>query len=152
MKTVNSIRNVPIHPFLIELGFPELFDPAKEGQRIWPELVPAGRLKKLGDTYSTHFTDYRRRCDLYEPLRDFHSLRRTFITSMRTRAKIDPLTVAALVGHDEDLPIFEQAAQTDGYTDYDIGPLRDDIEKLDYRAYGLDVEAIRRSSGNPASP
>jgi len=147
VKTTNSIRNVPLHPFLIELGFSKLFDLTKKGLRIWPELLPAGRLKKLGDTYSTHFTDYRRRCALYEPLRDFHSLRRTFITTMRTRAKIDPLTVAAMVGHDEELPIFERAAQTDDYTDYDIGPLREDIERLDYEAYGLDVDLITGGMG-----
>lgn len=33
------------------------------------------------------------------------------------------MTVAALAGHDGELPVFEQAAQTDNYTDYGITPL-----------------------------
>lgn len=152
VKTANSIRGVPVHSALIRFGFLHLFDREKVGQRIWPELKPAGRMKKLGDTYSSHFTDYRRHCDLYIRLMDFHSLRRTFITAMRTKAKIDPLTVAALAGHDEELPIFERAAQTDGYTDYGIGVLAAQLEALDYAAYGLDLGLIEKGCALPAQP
>jgi integrase len=142
VKTENSVRNVPIHSVLVGLGFVDLFDKAKAGQRIWPELLPTGRMKKFGDTYSSHFTDYRQRCGLYERFMDFHSLRRTFITCMRTRANVDAMTVAALAGHDEELPIFEQAAQTDKYTDYGIKPLAEAIERLDFQGYGLDLGLI----------
>jgi len=151
VKTVNSIRNVPIHSVLIQFGFPALFDPTKAGQRLWPELKPTGRMKKFGDTYSTHFTDYRKHCGLYEPLMDFHSLRRTFITCLRTRAKVDALTVAAMAGHDEELAIFERAEQTDGYTDYDIGALSEQIELLDYAAYGLEIGKICHSEPGPTA-
>ncbi|AVM75772.1 site-specific integrase [Magnetospirillum gryphiswaldense] len=58
VKTANSIRRVPVHSVLVGFGFLDLFDNKKAGQRIWPELRPTGRMKKLGDTYSTHFTDY----------------------------------------------------------------------------------------------
>jgi len=145
VKTPNSVRNVPVHSELVRLGFLDLFvgDPS---ERIWPELTPSGRLKKLGDTYSTHFTDYRRHCGLYEHLRDFHSFRRTFITAMRTRAKVDVLTVAAMAGHDQDLPKSEVVQQTDDYTDYDIGPLDEELQKLDYRQYGLEVDLLVSSS------
>ncbi|MGE5503664.1 MAG: DUF6538 domain-containing protein [Actinomycetota bacterium] len=142
VKTSNSVRKVPVHSALVRFGFLGLFDSDQAGRRIWPELKPAGRMKKLGDTYSTHFTDYRRNCELYEPLMDFHSLRRTFITCMRTRAKVDPLTVAAIAGHDEELPIFERAAQTDGYTDYGVTSLAEQMERLDYAAYGLNLGLI----------
>ena len=142
VKTAHSIRNVPIHSMLVRFGFIGLFDESRTGQRIWPELLPTGRMKKFGETYSTHFTDYRRRCDLYEPLMDFHSLRRTFITCLRTRANVDALTVAAIAGHDEELPIFDRAAQTDGYTDYDVGRLAEAVERLDYVAYGLDIGTL----------
>ncbi|WP_156612492.1 site-specific integrase [Paramagnetospirillum marisnigri] len=145
VKTANSIRRVPVHSVLAGFGFLDLFDHKKAGQRIWPELRPTGRMKKLGDTYSTHFTDYRRHCELYEPLMDFHSLRRTFITSMRTRANVDALTVAALAGHDEELPIFERAQQTNDYTDYGIAALAEQIERLDYAAYGLDLGLIEKT-------
>ncbi|KAA0677771.1 hypothetical protein [Roseomonas genomospecies 6] len=78
-KNQNSVRNIPVHPFLVEIGALDLFKRGRvRDARIFPELKPTGELEKFGDTYSTHFTDYRRRCGLYEPLRDFHSLRRTF--------------------------------------------------------------------------
>lgn len=120
VKNEHSIRNVPVHSMLIRLGFLDLFDPTKKGLRIFMDLSPSGRLKKLGDTYSTHFTDYRRRCGLYEELRDFHSFRRTFIGSLRTKAKVDIMTIAAMAGHDQETEEARQARQTNDYTDYDI--------------------------------
>jgi hypothetical protein len=62
---------------------------------------------------------------------------------MRTRAKVDAMTVAAMAGHDEDLPIFERAKQTDDYTDYDIAPLAAEIEKLDFVGYGMKVNMFQ---------
>lgn len=131
-----------MHSALQRFGFIELFKRAERDSQIFPELTPTGRLKKLGDTYSAHFTDYRRRCGLYEPLRDFHSFRRTFITTMRTKANVDVMTVAALAGHDEDLPEFTKFRQTDGYTDYDASDLKLAIEKLDYVRLGLDTSQL----------
>lgn len=144
VKTESSIRDVPVHSFLIRLGFLDLFKPAKKGRRIFPELLPTGRLQKFGDTYSSHFTDYRRRCQIYERLRDFHSFRRTFITNMRTRAGIDVLTVAAMAGHDDEWPELVRVKQTDDYTDYSISVLKDAIERLDYASYGVDLSPLLR--------
>lgn len=144
VKNEHSIRNVPVHSMLIRLGFLDLFDAKRKGQRIFMDLTPSGRLKKLGDTYSSHFTDYRKRCGLYEELRDFHSFRRTFIGSMRTKAKVDIMTIAAMAGHDEETEEARQARQTDDYTDYDIGYLKEAIEKLDYATYGVDLSPLLR--------
>lgn len=90
VKTENSVRNVPIHSVLVGFGFVDLFDKAKAGQRIWPELLPTGRMKKFGDTYSSHFTDYRHRCGLYERFMDFHSLRRTFSPACEPAPMLTP--------------------------------------------------------------
>lgn len=144
VKTEHSIRSVPIHPELARMGFLDRFKPSLHGERIFPELQPTGRLRKYGDTYSSHFTDYRRKCGLYEHLRDFHSLRRTFITTMRTKAKVDLFTVAAIAGHDEELPELQRARQTEDYTDYDVGVLAEAVEKLDYAALGLDLSPFRK--------
>ena len=141
IKTAHSVRNVPIHRFLISIGFLDLFHVKKRG-RIWPELKKHGRPPSWGALYSSHFTDYRRACGFYEPLRDFHSLRRTFITMMRTRAGIDPLTVAAIVGHDDSDPEFKKVQQTNDYTDYSVAALAVAISKLDYAAYGLDISFL----------
>jgi integrase len=142
VKTDSSIRDVPVHSALIRLGFLDLFKPSKRGERIFPELLPTGRLKKFGDTYSSHFTDYRRKCGLYERLRDYHSFRRTFITMIRTKAGVDPLTVAAMAGHDDEWPELVRVKQTNDYTDYSISVLKDAIERLDYEGLGLDVSPL----------
>jgi hypothetical protein len=126
------------HSQLIRMGFLDLFK-VNSPRRIFPELKATGEEKKFGELYSTHFTDYRRACKLYEHLRDFHSLRRTFITTLRSKYNIHPLTVAAMVGHDEELDDFIKFAQTDDYTDYDIGDLARVVELLDYPSLGLDM-------------
>lgn len=145
VKTEHSIRNAPVHSFLVALGFLDLFRPGGRG-RIWPELKKHGRPPSWGALYSTHFTDYRRECGLYEPLRDFHSFRRTFITMLRTRAGVDALTVAAIVGHDDSEPELRRVQQTNDYTDYSIAALADAIERLDYTAYGVDLSILTRTA------
>jgi integrase len=145
VKTAHSVRNVPVHRCLRDLGFTDLFRTGGRG-RIWPELKPHGRPPSWGALYSTHFTDYRRACGLYEPLRDFHSLRRTFVTMLRTRADVDALTVAAIVGHDDSDPELRRVQQTNDYTDYSIASLAAAVERLDYAAYGLDLSILARTA------
>ena len=145
LKTPQSTRNVPLHRVLRELGFEGIFRAGGRG-RIWPELRAHGRPPSWGGLYSTHFTDYRRACGLYEPLRDFHSLRRTFITTLRTKARVDVLTVAALVGHDDSDPELRRVQQTDDYTDYDISSLHHAVEALDYPSLGLDLGPLVRAA------
>lgn len=147
VKTAHSIRNVPVHPFLLELRFTELFDSAKKG-RIFAELKAHGRPPSWGGLYSTHFTDYRRAIGLYEPLMDFHSLRRTAITMLRTRCDIDALTVAAIAGHDDSDSELRKLQMTDSYTDYSIAHLYEAISKLDYEKWGVDLSAIRRAAAD----
>ncbi|HEX3983346.1 MAG TPA: hypothetical protein VHX12_06590 [Acidisoma sp.] len=69
---------------------------------------------------------------LYENRLDFHSLRRTAITMLRTRCGIDALTVAAIAGHDDSDSELKKLQMTDSYTDYSIRHLHDAISKLDY--------------------
>jgi integrase len=144
-KNEHSVRNVPLHPFLIELGVLGLFETNKRG-RIFPELIKHGRPKSWGGKYSEDFTDYRRRVGLYRKLLDFHSLRRTFITTLRDRYKVDALTVAALAGHDDTDPELRRLRQTDDYTDYSVAGLKDAIDRLDYEALGVDVSPLRRAA------
>jgi integrase len=145
VKNPHSIRNVPVHQFLVSLGFLDLFRSGGRG-RIWPELKAHGRPPSWGALYSSHFTDYRRACGLYERFRDFHSLRRTFISMMRHRAKIHPLTIAAIVGHDDSDAELKKLRQTDDYTDYSIASLAEAVSKLDYAAYGLDSNILTKTA------
>jgi integrase len=90
LKNEHSSRAVPIHPFLATIGFLDLFDSDRPGTRVWAELKPGGRPPSWGAEYTQDFMKYRRKCKIYEDLRDFHSFRHTFITCLRTRAKADP--------------------------------------------------------------
>jgi integrase len=144
-KNNHSIRNVPVHTFLNELGFIGLFDAKKNG-RIFPELKKHGRPPSWGALYSSHFTDYRRACGLYQEMLDFHSLRRTFISTLRDRYKVDALTVAALAGHDDSDAELRRVRQTDDYTDYSVRGLAEAVERLDYEAIGVDVGPLRRAA------
>ncbi|WP_284943744.1 site-specific integrase [Acidisoma cladoniae] len=141
LKTDHSRRNVPVHRFLVDLGFLDLFVVGKAG-RVWAELKLHGRPASYGALYSSHFTDYRKNCGLYERLRDFHSLRRTVVSMLRTRCGVDALTVAALVGHDDSDPELRRVRQTDDYTDYSIAALYDAVSKLDYGAWGLTLHYL----------
>lgn len=145
VKTEHSIRNVPVHPFLVEIGLPRLFDESKKG-RVFSELKQHGRPASWGGLYSTHFTDYRRAIGLYEPLMDFHSLRRTAITMLRTRCGIDALTVAAIAGHDDSDGELRKLQMTDSYTDYSIAHLHAATSKLDYEVWGVDLMAVRKAA------
>lgn len=138
-KTKNSERNIPIHPWLVEIGFLKLFD--TKG-RIFPELIRHGRPPTWGGLYSSHFTDYRKACGLYEPLRDFHSFRHNVISGLRSRGKADALKVASIVGHDASDPEFKRVQQTNDYTDYSIDDLYSEICKLNWQAWGLDVSNL----------
>jgi integrase len=145
VKTDHSVRNVPIHSFLVEIGLPGLFD-SKASGRIFPELTKHGRPPSWGALYSSHFTDYRRATGLYEEMLDFHSLRRTFITTLRDRYKVDALTVAALAGHDDGDQELRRVRQTDDYTDYSVRGLAEAVGCLDYESLGVDVSPLRRAA------
>lgn len=141
VKNQNSIRDIPVHPLLVDLGFLGLFRPDGRG-RVFRELTFNRTLKRWGTDYSERFTAYRRACGLYEAMRDFHSFRRTFTTAMRHRAKVDVATVAAIVGHD-DHPEVREFEQTNDYTDYSVATLDAAIRRLDFEAYGVNLRVLR---------
>ena len=146
VKTRSSIRAVPIHPLLQELGFLRLFRPG-QGGRVFTELSKNKVLKTWGADYSQDFTAYRKECGVYEELRDFHSLRHTCISFLRGKAKVDKSLVAAMVGHGQgEDPELAEFAMTDHYTDFDVADRLEAISKLDYEKLGLDLGHIRRAA------
>lgn len=102
VKTLASIRRVPLHDKLIELGLLDLLELRRREGEIWlfPELELDPHRKKLSTFFSEEFTKFRRNNRLYEKLRDFHSFRKGVNTKMRD-AKV-PLEIRkALLGHAE---------------------------------------------------
>lgn len=144
----NGIRNIPIHKLLIELGFLKLFktdNPKLSAKRIFPELIPRGREAKLSQMYSTHFSEYRQKVGLYEELRDFHSLRHTFISAMQNDFGVAQLLVARLAGHESSDTEFQKLRMTHKYTTYSIKHLNDAVQQLDYEGLGVDFSNLRKT-------
>ena len=145
VKDAHSVRDVPVHSFLISLGFLALFRPNGRG-RIWPELAKKNRLDTWSALYSTHFADYRKECKLYESLRDFHSFRHTAVSALR-RAGVDGLTVAALIGHTNEADDeARRARQTQDYTHYSVATRKEAVERLDYAAQGVEIDILLRTA------
>lgn len=97
VKTEASIRQVPIHPELVRLGFLEyVADMAKGGEAaLWPLLRQ--RKDKPGGYFSDWFGKFRR--DFTTEVPDFHSLRHTVRTAM-TEAGISEAVQDRITGHE----------------------------------------------------
>lgn len=99
VKTANSVRLVPMHPFLIELGLPERAQRLREQghDRLFPEL-PRHR-DGYGHKPSRWFNDrFKKTCGINEIGKDFHSFRHTFITQLK-RQQVDYVMLKEVVGH-----------------------------------------------------
>lgn len=132
LKTESSIRAVPVHPKLLDLGFTALFKGGAPDDRIFPELPADGPDQKFGYQYSQDFTVYRRQTGLYEELRDFHSFRHTFATHLR-RAIKDILMTGEIVGHET------KQIETANYTHPTVADRYEAISELDYESEGLKI-------------
>ncbi len=97
-KNLNSVRNFPVHPKLVELGFLDFVASAKRGR-----LFPALRADKYGvltTSFSTWFGRYLDRLDIKDSTRVFHSFRHTFIERGKEKSTVVPTEVReAIVGH-----------------------------------------------------
>gem|GEM_PF-4709952 len=101
VKSRSSRRPIPIHNALLELGFLDLVNlrRAENVNRIFTNL-PRGQSKnKLGELYSKRFTHYRKTNDIYLPRRDFHSLRKDFLTKL-IRAHVPERAYKTMMGHE----------------------------------------------------
>ncbi|BBA68605.1 site-specific integrase [Geobacter sulfurreducens] len=99
LKTLSSIRLVPIHPALINAGLLEYARLIKESgaPRLWMNLTwreVDGYSNGLGKWYQKfnrkHISKDRRKC--------FHSLRHTFTDTLK-QAGVQEVQIAELVGH-----------------------------------------------------
>lgn len=103
LKTKNSIRNVPIHPKLKDIGLFELIDDKKKSG------AKNGKPVRLFNCDNKDFSEYFRRKINVRVIKDdktrtFHSLRHTFINKLiQGGERIEH--IAALVGHEQQYKI-----------------------------------------------
>jgi integrase len=100
LKNLQSIRLVPIHSKLIELGFLEYLEERRrlKDTRVFPNLERGGAEHKLGHNYSKRFSNYRRKIGFGDDDPQFHSFRHT-ATTLMGQADVPHEIVARVVGH-----------------------------------------------------
>ena len=131
LKTVNAIRQVPIHPRLIELGLLEYVDALKVAgyDRLFPELkhnkikgYRAAASKWFNENYFGKILGFPR-----DGKKTFHSLRHTFINAV-DEFESNERTIAQLVGHVRG----STTAMTTYRKDADVGEQFGVISQLHY--------------------
>lgn len=101
-KTASSVREFPLHPKLIELGFLEYVGAIRQAghMRLWPHLISKSEKVKDSEVQGKWFNRYIRDTLSMPPSVVFHSLRHTFKDLCRN-ALIPREVHHALTGHSD---------------------------------------------------
>ncbi|WP_306546611.1 tyrosine-type recombinase/integrase [Malikia spinosa] len=132
-KTPTGIRFVPVHSFLIKLGF---LDYVEEVRKLGHEglfwYLSEGAMGKLTNhngtkkNLSRHFSKYLDKVQVKEDDNCFHSLRHTTITRFVAR-KVNNSTIYKLSGHTSD-----NSTHFDYLHDLPVKALQEAVEALDF--------------------
>lgn len=98
LKNAASRRTVPVHPFLLELGFMDYVQQvrAEKKERLWGSLIQKGR--GYGQDFSRFYGRLNRKHVTTHPRKNFHSFRHTFINAAKQLQVPEPI-IKELVGH-----------------------------------------------------
>jgi integrase len=134
-KTDAAQRVVPIHPVLIAAGFMELVEQRRaEGSHWLFPTLDHGHDGRFSSVFTKRFARYREDEGLYDPQRDYHSLRKDFNGSMK-RAGVPIAARKALMGH-------KIVDLTDGVYDPEGDSVAQKLEYIRTIDYGIKVERI----------
>lgn len=101
LKNVSSIRKIPLHPLLIEIGFLDYIKDIRSNfpleKNIFPYLI-ANKYDKMGDSVSKWFGRYLDRLNIKDNKKVFHSFRSTANNKLKTSG-VDEETRCQMVGH-----------------------------------------------------
>ena len=98
VKNAGAIRLIPIHPFLMDLGFLKYAQSRSDPKALlFPDLKPNGE-DRHGAKWGEWFSTYRRSIGLKDGRKVFHSLRHTFKDYCRG-SKIEERVQRQLMGH-----------------------------------------------------
>lgn len=144
VKTEGSLRTLPLHPDLLELGFEQWVDGlrASGAERLFPHAkadAKNGAGNWITKSFSRHIETYGKPWPLGK--RGFHSLRKTFIQTLQGAGVVSELR-AQLAGHELDdehhgvySREFSVLEKLDGVGGYSPG-----IQSLNY---GLSLSPLR---------
>jgi integrase len=101
LKSKAAKRIIPIHRNLIDLGFLIMVQEQRDRGQEWlfPDIERCAAKGKLSGTFTKVFTHYRIAEGVYDPRRDFHSLRTNFNVILKRQEC--PLDIRKrLIGHE----------------------------------------------------
>jgi len=136
IKTASSRRCVPIHPFLLEIGFLKYWQTVCDAglPRVWMSLK---RNKNgFGGTFSKRFGDFHRAKVTMDRRVVFHSFRHTVADELKQKGVRDAI-VCALLGHKHN---GSESSCRYGKA-YQPTTVLEAVRTLDY---GLDVDVLRQ--------
>lgn len=138
-KNLNSVRNFPVHPELISLGFIEFVESSMQG-RIFPALRP-DIYGIYSTSFSTWFGLYLDELKITDRTKVFHSYRHSFIQRCKEKVGTIPAEVReAMVGHLSASDI----ESTYGSALYPLAPQKEAMEKLDFPELKLDHLRVKK--------
>ena len=123
-KSLSSIRQVPLHQRLIELGFVQYAEDISDGAALFPGLEEAAS-GQIAKTWGQWFSRYKKARGI-EGRKDFHSFRHTFTDACR-EAGIDSELRKKITGHSP-----QDVGGGYGTSDL-LKRLKEEIDKVDYR-------------------
>jgi integrase len=126
VKTAQSVRVVPVHSRLLDLGLLE-FVSSRRGngeEKLWPNLTKTAN--GYGSAISKHFNRRLRNIGIEDRKLVLYSLRHNVTTQLANKG-IEAYLIERLVGHRSEGQTFG------GYTkEIDVGKLRQVVELLDF--------------------
>ncbi|TVM18685.1 integrase [Oceanidesulfovibrio indonesiensis] len=135
LKTTYSIRSIPIHQSLLDMGFMELVEKHRKrgDKRLFPDL-PMGKDGYYSSPFSKWFSRFLREAGVKSKTNAFHSFRHCFEDACRD-SDISKEIMDALQGHGEE-------GMSDRYgRGYMLQKLNEAMQRLQYR--GLDLDHLK---------
>lgn len=122
LKSAHAARKLPVHPELIRLGLLRLVERKRREGARWLFNVERGLDGTFSSAFSKVYYNWRVAAEIYEPGKDFHSLRKDFYQSLKS-AKVDYAARVVLMGH-----ALNDVSETNyGLREWKIEELRDFI-------------------------
>ncbi|MBP0495595.1 site-specific integrase [Roseomonas sp. SG15] len=102
VKTPSSVRRIPVHGALKQLGFLDYVRQMRQGgsRLLFPCFRRAGPDKRYGHGFTQWWTEYRRAVGAYKEGQDFHSMRHGVNTRLLA-AKVPETIIRTLLGHSQ---------------------------------------------------
>ena len=138
LKTQSSVRDVPLHPELLKLGFMQFVEERRndaDSPRLFAELGLAKSTKRYSTKFSRWFCRFIEHACGHKPKATFHSFRHHFRTAL-SHAGIGIELVDELCGW-----VDEDRGMDRNYFHAQLKPLADAIAKVSYD--GLDLSHLK---------